>query len=208
MTMKPFRAVLPLLLAAIVLPGCVSVLPEAAPAAPRYLIDPVAFEASSEPPVEWSIAVEDPMATRVYDNTKIALVREPGRVEYYANGEWADRAPRLVQAALIRSFENNGRILGVGDRTSLPISNFVLQTDIRAMQAEYEGAQATAHFSVFVRLGNGRSRIFAAKLFEAKVPAERGDVASIAAAFDSAVGAVIGDIVDWSIEEANAAYAK
>ncbi|MGE0409297.1 MAG: ABC-type transport auxiliary lipoprotein family protein [Amphiplicatus sp.] len=197
-----------LALAALGLASCVSVLPEASPAAPRYLISPVEFPATDERPVEWSLVIEDPLASRVYDTTKIALVRAPGRVEFYANGEWADRAPRLVQAAIIRSFENSGRILTVGDRIALPGGTFALQTDIRAMHADYSGNGPVAMFSIYARIATGRGRVLAARLFEERVPAAKDTVPEVAAAFDQAVTSAIGEIVGWSMDEAGEAYAK
>jgi cholesterol transport system auxiliary component len=186
--------------------SCVSVLPKANPAAPRYLLEPVAYEQPAATPVEWSLIIEDPVSTRVYDTTKMALVREPGRVEFYANGEWADRAPRLVQTALIRSYENSGRILGVGDRISLPGGTFALQTDIRAMHADYSEGKPSAAFAVFARLTNARGQVISARLFEQKVEAGEDTVPSIAAAFDKAVTAALSDLIDWSIAEAQKAH--
>lgn len=194
--------------AVLCLGACVSVLPKAGPAAARYLIEPVTYIETPAAPVEWSLIVEDPVSTRVYDTTKMALVREPGRVEFYANGEWADRAPRLVQTAIIRSYENSGRILSVGDRISLPGGSFALQTDIRAMHADYSEGNPAAKFTVFARVTNARGQVIAARLFEQQVAAADQSVPSVAAAFDSAITAAIREIVDWSIVEADKAYAE
>lgn len=194
--------------AALALTGCVSVLPKAPPPAPRYLIDPVSYSEAAQTPVAWSLVVDDPSSTRVYDSTKIALLRNPGRIEYYANGEWADRAPRLVQAALTRSFENTGRILSVGDRVALSRGNFTLQTDIRVMHAVYEDGKPSALFGVYARLVDARGGVIAAKLFEQKTPAGSDDMDDVAAAFDEAVTTALGEMVSWTFEEADAAYAK
>jgi cholesterol transport system auxiliary component len=195
-------------LVGLALAGCVSVLPKASPAAARYLIDPVAYDAPAAEQVKWSLIVEDPISTRVYDTTKMALLREPGRVEYYANGEWADRAPRLVQTALIRSYENSGRIMSVGDRVSLPGGTYALQTDIRAMHADYSGGDPVATITIYARLTSGRGHVVAARLFEQKVSAEGDTVPDVGAAFDTAVTAALRDMVDWSIAEAEKAHAE
>lgn len=198
--------------AGLVLAGCVSVIPESPPAAARYLLSPIDFEEAGAERVSWSLAIDDPQSTRVYDTAKIALMRAPARIEYYAGGEWADRAPRLFEAALIRSFENSGRILGVGDRTSVPLANFILQTDIRAMQAAYDdGAPPEATIEIFARLTNSRGRIFASRLFRQTAPAARNTEASVVAAFDEAMTALLEDMVAWTFDEAtavNAAQAK
>ena len=189
-----------LLLATLALSACVSVLPKAAPASPRFTIAAVEDAAASGAPVEWTLVIEDPQASRVYDNTRIALAREPGRIEFYASGEWADRAPRLVQSALIRSFENTGRILGVGDRTSQPVADFAVQTDIRRMEATLDGGKAKATFAVYARLVNARGKVLAARLFTAEEPAAGDDGPSAARALDKAAQRAMAEIVAWAFE--------
>ena len=192
--------------AAIVSAGCVSVLPEASPAAARYTIAPVEFADAAPQSVEWSLAVADPSATRAYDTAKIALTRAPGQIEYYANGEWADRGPRLVRTALVRSFENSGRILGVGDTISMPSADFILQTDIRSLHVQYANGDPAAEVSFYAKLTDRRGRILAARLFS-ESQSLGGDSATAAGrAFDAATSAVISDIVNWSTEAASEAW--
>jgi cholesterol transport system auxiliary component len=190
------------------LAGCVSVLPKADPASPRYLVAAAQFPEESGAPVSWSLTVEDPQATRVYDNAKIALAREAGRVEFFADGEWADRGPRLFQAALIRSFENTGRILAVGDRTMQPVGDFALQTDIRKMEADFSGAKPRAVFSVYGRLVGSRGKALAARLFEAEAEIGPGGTKDVARALDQAIGETLKEMVEWSLLEAETARAK
>lgn len=181
-------------------PACVSVLPEAKPPAPRYMLTPVDFEGDA-PQVAFSLAVEDPSATRVYDTTKIAAMREPGRVEFFSGGEWADRGTRLIQSAIIRSYENSGRILAVGDRIALPAPDFVLNTDIRALHVDYASGAPVATFTLYARLIDKRGRVVAAKLFEAQEQAGANSVPRAARALDAAVGAVVTDLVAWTFDE-------
>jgi cholesterol transport system auxiliary component len=208
MTKKPLSGIAMFVVASLLAAGCVSVLPKAAPAPARYLMAPAEFAGETGPKVEWSLAVEDPQSTSVYDTSKIALIREPGQVEYYASGEWADRGPRLVQAAIIRSFENSGGILSVGDRPSLPVSNFVLQTDIRMLHAAYNGGTPTATVVIFARLTNARGRVYAAHLFRQEVAAAGATERQIVAAFNEAMTAMLKEMVDWTFAEADAVYAK
>jgi cholesterol transport system auxiliary component len=193
--MKPI-----LLLAMLALVACVNVLPKAGPASPRFQISAINAEGVAAAPVDWTLVVEDPQASRVYDNTKIALAQEPGRIEFYANGEWADRAPRLFQSALIRSFENSGRILGVGDRVTQPLGDYFLQTDIRRMEADVAGGNAKAVFSVYARLVNGRGKVVAGKLFSAEKETGANSGPAAAKAMNEAVQAAMTEILAWTFE--------
>ncbi|MBB5518386.1 ABC-type transport auxiliary lipoprotein family protein [Amphiplicatus metriothermophilus] len=194
--------------AALTLVACVSVLPEAAPPPPRYVLASAGFAAAGEAQVAWSLGVDDPAATRAYDTTKIALARAPGRIEYYAGGEWADRAPRLFLIALVRSFENSGRILSVGDLASSPSSDFILRTDIRAMHADYTSGRPIATVSVYAKLMSRRGEVYAARLFEHAVAVDDEGAAQVASAFDQAISALLSDIVEWTFAEAETVRAE
>lgn len=185
------------------LASCVSVLPDAPPPSARYTVSDVTIE-SAAAPVSWTLGVEEPEATLAYNSAKIALSRAPGRIEYYAGGEWVDRAPRLFGVALVRSFENTGAIMGVGSRRSLPVSTYVLQTDVRKLGVVDEGGRR-AEVAVFARLANGRSTIHASRLFAASAPVAADTPAAAASALDTALSTIQREIVAWTFEEAGRA---
>lgn len=190
---------------ALFLSACVSVLPDAAPASARYMVTDIAIGGETLAPVSWTLGVDEPEATLAYNTAKIALSREPARIEYYAGGEWVDRAPRLFGAALVQSFENTGAIKGVGSRVTLPISNFVLQTDIRRLTVTHQNGSKSADAVVFARLTNGRSVIHASKLFSASTPVSADNAGAAATALNSGLDQIQREIVSWTFEQAAAA---
>ena len=185
--------------AAFFMAGCISLLPETAPPKPRYHMMAVSGDNTSGESVEWSLVIDDPRSTRVFDTVRIAVSTMPGKIEYFAGAEWADRAPRLFQTALVQSFEDSARITAVGDRNAIPIGTFILQTDIRKIQLNVRG-EPTAEVTVYTRLTDGKGKIHAAKVFEASKPAdsEKGD--DVIAAFNAALDDVIGRVVNWTYE--------
>lgn len=184
--------------------GCVSVLPEAGPAAARYVIHDVSSPAlQKKDPITWTLSIEDPAATRAFDTSNIAVFREAGRVEYYGSGEWADRAPRLVGAALVRSFENTGRILGVGNRVSLPRADFILQTDIRGFHAIQIDGKMAVETSIFARLTDSHSNVYAAKLFTKKANIDDDHASSVARQINANLSPMIADIIEWTFTQAD-----
>ena len=193
-----------LALGSILLQACVSVLPEAAPPSARYEVTDVSFANFDHAPVAWTLGIDEPGATLAFDTAKIAISSEPSRIEYFAGGQWVDRAPRLFGVALLRSFENAGVIKGVGNKVTLPASTYVLQTDIRRLTILEEG-ERTADVAIFVRLTNGRSKVYASRLFEATEPVGDDTPGAAAKALNSGLGSVQRDIVLWAIEAAGAA---
>lgn len=191
-------------LGALLLQSCVSVLPKAAPPSARYQVTDVAVADLGASPVAWTLAVEEPEATLAFDTAKIAISREPARIEYYAGGQWVDRAPRLFGAALVRSFENTGVIRGVGSRVTLPVSTYVLQTDIRRLTVDLEKGRS-AEVAIFARLSNGRTRIHATRLFTASSSMNVDSADAAANALNAGLQTVQREIVAWTIAEAEAA---
>ncbi len=185
--------------------GCVSQLLETSPPKPRYMIGAVDAGAVAGADVGWSLIVENPGASRAYDTTKIAVSPAPGRIEYFGGGEWASRAPVVVQMSLIQAFEDSGRILAVGNRADIGLSDFALQTDIRRLDLDVAGGNRSARIHVYVRLTNGRSSVFAARAFSAAAPARSGGGDDVAAAFDAALKDVVADIVNWTFAEGTGA---
>lgn len=194
--------------AVILLSGCVSVLPEAAPPSARYQVTDVSAEVDGQAPVSWTLGVEEPEATLAFNTAKIALSREPARVEYYAGGEWVDRAPRLFGAALVRSFENTGVVKGVGSRVTLPVSTFALQTDMRRLSVTHANGALSADVAIFARLTNGRSVVHASKLFTASQPVAADTAGSAAVALNAGLDSIQRDLVAWTLAEAEAAATR
>ena len=187
------------------LTACVNVLPAGSPPAARYGLSPVdSFPSTNAAPVDWSLAIEDPTATRAYDTAKIALTRAPGQIEYFAEGEWVDRAPRLIRIALVRSFENSGRILGVGDAVALPGAKYMLKTDIRAFHVRYENGARRVEVGVFARITDHRGNVLAARLFSEDAVISRDAIPDVGRAFNAAANAAFVQIVDWSFEAVDA----
>lgn len=185
--------------------GCVSLLPETAPPAPRYHISPVADASLQGAPFGWSLTVDDPRAAGIYNTTRIAVSSAPGKIEFLRGAEWTDRAPRLFRIALIQSFEDAGRILAVGDRTSIPLGDIVLETDIRRMEMVLQNGSRQGRLSVFARLSDGKGEIYAARRFDAAAPARGANADASVAALNDAFAGVIAQIIAWTYEEGGAA---
>ena len=181
--------------------GCVGGLLETSPPKPRYMVGFVDAGAVAGEAVDWSLIIENPGASRAYDTTKIAVSPSPGRIEYFADGEWASRAPVVFQMAMIQAFEDSGRILAVGNRADIGLADLALQTDIRRLDLDVSGGARAARIDVYVRLTNGRSKVFAARAFSASSPARSEGGDDVAAAFDAAFKSAVSDIVNWAFEE-------
>ncbi len=179
-----------------VLGGCAGLLPQVNETVPLYTLSAVSQFGQSLPKVDWQLVVGTPVASADLDTTRIALTRAPGVVEYFAKGAWADNAPVLLQTKLIESFEASGRVAVGRDAAGLR-PDYVLQSELRDFQAEFNGAAApTAHLRLATKLVRMPDRrIIATVQIDQRVPAEGGSLAQIVNAFDRAAGEAFQEVV-------------
>src|SRR5215468_1669577 len=148
------------------------------------------------------LLIDVPLAPAGLDTSRIALSRSAVSIDYFADSEWTDRAPLLVQTALLQSFENSKAITAL-DRESVGLrADFILRTEIRHFEAVYDSSDGPPEVwvAINVRLVNPSSRdVVAQSSFERRQRASANDVPSIVSAFDEALGGVMKDIVVWTV---------
>src|SRR5262249_25746917 len=92
------------------------------------------------PRVSAQLLVAAPTAPSALDTRRIALSRAPVSLDYFAEAEWTDRAPFLVQDALVEGFQKSGAVAAVAaDRGGLR-ADFVLDTMVDDFTAIYDSA--------------------------------------------------------------------
>jgi cholesterol transport system auxiliary component len=157
------------------------------------------------PRVEQQLLVELPMANSGLDVSRIALRTAPTSLAYFADVNWTDRAPGLIQTLAVESLENTGRIVSVARDTVGLRADWLLKTDLRDFQAEYDGPPGQTAPDIRMRLTAklvrmpGRT-IEASRTFEAVVPAEAASMQAVIAAFDQAASMVMRDLAAWTLE--------
>jgi cholesterol transport system auxiliary component len=183
------------------LAGCSGLLGGGAPAH-LYRLTPKSTYPPNLPHPSVQLLVDVPLAPAGLDNSRIALSRSPISIDYFADSEWTDRAPLLVQTALLQSFENSKAITAL-DRESVGLrADFILRTEIRHFEAVYDSSDGPPEVwvAINVRLVNPSSRdVVAQSSFERRQRASANDVPSIVSGFDEALGGVMKDIVVWTV---------
>jgi cholesterol transport system auxiliary component len=183
------------------LTGCSGLFGGSAPAH-LYRVTPKSTYPANLPHRPVQILVDVPLAPAGLDSSRIALSRSAVSIDYFADSEWTDRAPLLVQTALVESFENSGTINAI-DRESVGLrADFILKTEIRHFEAVYDSPNGPPDVwaAINVRLVNPSNRdIVAQSSFERRQQASANDVPNVIAAFDEALGGVMKDIVVWTV---------
>lgn len=186
---------------ALAMTGCQSLILGNGETPPRYTLSPVSAAAQGQNQLQTRLVIADPVAEAAFETSKIARSPEPLRYEYFADAEWSDRAPNLFRIFLVRSFENSGRIEAVGDRVTLPIGDFILDTDIRSFHVEMHNGQSIARIAYFARLSDRRNNSIASRLFTVDEPVNGSALPSSVEALNIAINRVGGDTVNWAVAE-------
>jgi cholesterol transport system auxiliary component len=157
----------------------------------------------------WQIAVAEPQTPASLLGTRILVSPEPGCVEVYRDARWQDPPAILLQALLIQGLGDAG-IAGAASDASLQRADFVLESDLLRLQAEYRGAIAPttalrAHVRL-IRVTDGK--VVAARLFAIDEPAAASPVPCVVDAFTRAMNRFVRDASDWTVKAGNEAWAR
>jgi len=185
---------------AIVLSGCSDLL--GPPDAPHlYMLKP-AVAPIPGPKVAWALSIQVPEAAAALDSQRIAIMRPPASLDYYADAAWSDHVPALVQTALLQAFESSGRIDAVARDGDAVRAQYILAVDIRDFEARYDSPDGapTAVVHIGVKLIGALKRNIVASFDAAEeVPAAQNSVDAAVAALDEAQSRVLAKIVPWAL---------
>lgn len=167
-----------------------------------YVLTPKTTFTEDLPKVDWQLTIPLPVADAALNTARITLRQNPISLEYYARANWVDTAPQMIQTLLVESFENSGKIVGVGRQSVTLLADYSLLTDLREFQAEYLGGGPPR---VRVRLNAKlvkmpQRTILATETFEFLEPAASSDLQAVVSAFDIALGKTLKRIVEWSLK--------
>lgn len=194
------RALLAVGVSSVALAACSNLIGPPA-SSPLYVLRP-AMPSAGGMRAPWQLSVVLPEAPQSLDTDRIALIQPTQQMDYYANSAWQDRLTFVVQTALIQAFESGNRVGGVGRDTEGLKSDYLLQTDIRDFQAEYDvvdqAPRVVVRLSVKLIVARGRA-IAVAFPAEGRAQAGANNVPAIVDAFNQALSQALAQVVDKTL---------
>lgn len=187
---------------ALTLGGCISLLPKSKPAQ-LYRFAPQAAQPAKAPPGANAVGVFEGGGEFQRESASDRILTITGdKAAYIAEARWAAPAEVLFEQAVDAAFEGSGGHVRLVPRGAPAPTDYVLRLDVRDFEARYdagEKAAPTVRVRVHASLTRDRNRtLVSEQVFEANVRAGDNRVSAIVAAFDSAVGNVLGQLVDWT----------
>jgi len=155
----------------------------------------------SWPTVDWQLVLVKPSAARVVDSPRINVRPTPSELEVYKGVSWAQPATDMLDDALVRGFEDSGRINGVARVTTGIRADYKLAMDVRRFEADYRGqATPTALIEVNAKLIHViDQRVVADRTFRQAQPVGSTDVPAVTAAFERGLQQLAQDVVGWTL---------
>jgi cholesterol transport system auxiliary component len=185
----------------VALTGCSGLIgPSGAPK--LYMLRPADAPAVNGPKVNWALSIPVPDASAALDSDRIAILRPPASLDYYAGAAWPDHLPILVQSALLEAFEDSGRIKAVARDSDGAHADYILATDLRDFEARYDKPDGapTAVVRIGAKLIGALKRDIAAEFDAAEeVQAGANSVDAAVAALDEALARALTKIVAWAL---------
>ncbi len=188
--------------------GCGDILPKKDPLqmlTPQIHVD----SDPAWPHVGWQLTVARPTSNEMLDSRRMVVIPAPGQIQVYKGVTWDDSVPDIVQVTVVHAFEDSGKILAVGHQTAGLRSDFMLQLDLRDDQAVYRTPAGPPEIDVTITaklIEYSSSRVVASHTFHQSVPASGTGVPAVAQAFDNALGALVHDVVGWTLTSGQQAH--
>jgi phospholipid/cholesterol/gamma-HCH transport system substrate-binding protein len=161
------------------------------------LTAPTQFRAIANAP-RGQLTVTEPTALIAFETRKFLVRPNPSQDPSFANAEWSDNVPRLLQTKIVQAFENAGLSQTVSRPSEGLAADKQLIIDIRKFQIS-TSPTPTAEIEFAARILADNGRIVEAKLFRASVPVSAMNAPSAATALDQAFGTCATELVNWAV---------
>jgi cholesterol transport system auxiliary component len=180
--------------------GCFGGLKNEAPAPRIYRLDAPQFAPGSVLPADLAVVVE--RVAPGLEGDGIAGRWPDHRVDYIAGARWAGDLAGVLQAALIESFQDSGRLRSVQPDVGRFRATHTLVIQVRRFEADYTaGGLPVAQVEFAATLGrNADRRVLASFTASAGVSAEANRQSAVVAALDAAFAQVSAEVAGRSLD--------
>jgi phospholipid/cholesterol/gamma-HCH transport system substrate-binding protein len=148
-------------------------------------------------PLQSGLAIAEPTSTTRLQTQRFLFAGGEEPQDDFANAQWSDGLPALVQGKLLQSFENYDIAHAPLRADSLAEGGLRLVTDLRQFEVVLEPTPRAA-ISLSAKLVDGTGRLQAARIFEASAPLDALTPPKTAAAFNHAFDALARELVLWT----------
>lgn len=153
--------------------------------------------ATPHPLLEPGLVIAEPTATTRLQTQRFLFASDEDAHDDFANAQWSDSLPALVQAKLLQSFENYDIAHAPLRGDALSEGGVRLLIDLRQFDIT-AGPAPKAVIALSAKLIDGSGHLKAARIFQNAAPMDGVTVANAAAAFGGAFEGLAREVVTWT----------
>jgi len=170
-----------------------------------HRLTPLTTVPDNLPVLDRRLLIEPPTAASGLNTARIPLRPDPTLLDYFANAQFVEVVPIMVQSLVRESLDATGSLDVLGpDATGLR-PDYVLRLHIQDFQAEYDrGLNQPPLINIRMQLrllGLPRRESLATGRGQQTLRADGTALDTVIQGFDQAMGLVLRRIVTWTIEE-------
>lgn len=179
--------------------GCSGMLKSELPPSQTYVLNTSKHEQPGEP-LAINLAIPQIETLPGLNTDRIALLRLPNRLDYYAEARWPDQLSRYLQAFVLHTAFNRGDLQSINSKLLPDINNYILDIYIIDFQAEYsQGGEEipTVHVQLAATLHNAKEQKLINMLREdVRIKSEENRMEPIVLAFEQALQQAIRQLME------------
>lgn len=155
----------------------------------------VAREITAPPTAMPTLLVNPPHAVAGFDSPRIVYLREPHRLDYFANSQWVEPPARMLGPLLVAALEKTGAFAAVLLVPGTADGELRLDSEIIRLQHDFQTSPSRVRFGLRVTLVNDKTRqVVTVQEFEAIEPASSEDAYGGVLAANHAVQQVVQQV--------------
>jgi len=144
------------------------------------------------------VAVVTPVrAVPPYDTARMAYIREPERLEFFANNRWADAPASMLRPLLVKGLERSGAFRAVVAAASGGTDEVRIDTQLMQLRQEFMTTESLLRLTLRVQLFTGDGQVLATRTFEETEPAPGNDPAAGARAANRLLGRLLPEVAAY-----------
>jgi cholesterol transport system auxiliary component len=168
-----------------------------------------AFPAKAAAKETPAMLVAAPHARPGFDTERMAYVRSPNQLEYFARHRWIDAPARMLAPLIVQALESTGAFSAVVQAPTVARAKWRLETEIVKLQQDFLGQPSRVEVVLRAQLIDSvTQQAVAARMFATTVAATSDDARGGAKAANDALHQLLPQLAQWCVASLEPAAAR
>jgi cholesterol transport system auxiliary component len=144
------------------------------------------------------LLITQPKAQTGFDTARMAYLRRPYEVNYYAFNQWADTPARMLQRILVENLDKTGLWGAVLQTPGAVPAQYRLDCDNLVLEQQFFSNPSRVHLALRAQLVETKTQtVLGTRYFEISQPAPSDDPYGGVIAANQAIAKLITELVEW-----------